>query len=76
MIKSPRKRVADLVGEKQGNKCQCKFECKLKHLLESGYECDICTYALFVLMVLWASQPIGVMSNTVSLPNLTFIGQA
>ena len=35
--------------EKRGRKCQCKFECKLKHLLDSGYERDIRTYEHHIL---------------------------
>ena len=33
------KQTMDL-QEKQRPECECKFECKLKHLLDSDYECD------------------------------------
>ena len=38
--------------------------------------CDICKYAYTNVEVLRPSQPNGVMSSAVSLPNHTFIGQA
>ena len=30
--------------KKHGSNCQCKFECKPKYLLDSGYERDLSTY--------------------------------
>ena len=42
--------------EKRGSKCQHKFECKLKHLLDSSKECDI---SLFVLRFHGQVNPMG-----------------
>ena len=37
---------------------------------------DKCFWVFFCVEVLWSSQPNGVMSSAVSLPNHTFTGQA
>ena len=48
-----------------------------KKYMEMLYPTNLTLFVLFVCVeVLWPSQPNGVMSSAISLPNHTFTGQA